>query len=526
MKNLPKFLRQEAPKILSAAIIGGLSMSTTVGLLAASAWLISMASLRPPILVLEVAIVAVRFFGLSRGALRYGSRLIEHNSALRTLTKIRTGIYIQLEAQLRQYFSHLQRGQLLRRIVADSEVLQDLWLRIANPWLGALISGVAGLGIVYALLPTLGSILALIFLIAIFLVPVLSIFISANQSQRQQEEILFDAIIQASDSVQESLIFGYQANVRGEIEVAQKQLNRIDLKSGIAIGSANFITSFATGASIIVATVFAISAFQDNALAGVNVAVVILLPLAIFDGLSGLPAAFARLATIMNSTKSVNSLLATEPNSERSLQQQVWGNSITVEFKGAVPILPNTVIAPFSGVAKPGSPLVITGKSGAGKSSLVHSLIGFLDYEGQIAFGDYEAKVISSEERISQCSVLLQQDYLFATSIRENLRIGLPGASDETIFLALELVELTQLITKVGLDTHIGPYGHNFSGGEKQRLKLARTLLRERPLVILDEPFEYLDFEQAQRISDNVIRHCENRTLIIVSHLPVLGIKV
>lgn len=526
MKNLPKFLRQEAPKILSAAIIGGLSMSTAVGLLAASAWLISMASLRPPILVLEVAIVAVRFFGLSRGALRYGSRLIEHNSALRTLTKIRTGIYIQLEAQLRQYFSHLQRGQLLRRIVADSEVLQDLWLRIANPWLGALISGVAGLGIVYALLPTLGSILALIFLIAIFLVPVLSIFISANQSQRQQEEILFDAIIQASDSVQESLIFGYQAKVRGEIEVAQKQLNRIDLKSGIAIGSANFITSFATGASIIVATVFAISAFQDNALAGVNVAVVILLPLAIFDGLSGLPAAFARLATIMNSTKSVNSLLATEPNSERSLQQQVWGNSITVEFKGAVPILPNTVIAPFSGVAKPGSPLVITGKSGAGKSSLVHSLIGFLDYEGQIAFGDYEAKVISSEERISQCSVLLQQDYLFATSIRENLRIGLPGASDETIFLALELVELTQLITKVGLDTHIGPYGHNFSGGEKQRLKLARTLLRERPLVILDEPFEYLDFEQAQRISDNVIRHCENRTLIIVSHLPVLGIKV
>jgi ATP-binding cassette subfamily C protein CydCD len=522
MKNLRKFLRQEAPKILSAAIIGGLSMSTAVGLLAASSWLISMASLRPPILVLEVAIVAVRFFGLSRGVLRYGSRLIEHNSALRVLTKIRSGIYLHLEAQLQQYFSHLRRGELLRRIVADSETLQDLWLRIANPWLGALISGVAGLGIVYALVPALGSMLALIFLTTIFVIPALSISISSNQNQRLQEEILFDAIIQASDSVQESLIFGYQVRVRGEIEVAQNQLNRIDRKSGIAIGSANFIASFATGASIIVATSFAISAFQDHALAGVNVAVVILLPLAIFDGLSGLPAAFARLATIMNSTKSVNSLLTVEANSQRSLQQQLWGNTITVEFQGVVPILPNTVIAPFSGVAKPGTPLVITGKSGAGKSSLVHALIGFLDYEGEILFGAFEAKAVASEARISQCSVLLQQDYLFATSIRENLRIGLPGASDEVIFQALELVELTQLITKVGLDTHIGAYGHNFSGGEKQRLKLARTLLRERPLVILDEPFEYLDFEQAQRISNNVIRHCANRTLIIVSHLPVL----
>ena len=520
MKQLRTFIKPELGKILAAAIIGGLSSSMAVGLLACSAWLISMASMEPPILVLEVAIVAVRFFGLGRGVLRYSARLIEHNSALRTLSRIRIGIYHRIESQLPSYFSQLRRGELLRHLVADSELLQDLWLRIANPWIGAVISGVAGLGIIFALLPRLALILSAIFVFAIFIIPVSAVLLSANENQRSEESKVFDAIIQASDSVQESLIFGYQDQLKKSIAQAQSKLNWIDLKSGIASGVSTAMHIALTGMSVIIAARYSIPAFADKSLAGVNVAVVVLLPLVIFDGLTGLPAAFSRLPTVQNSATGVDKILS-QKSDEPISSVPISGAYFTINFSRVVPKLPEVDLVPYSGMAKPGLPLIISGKSGAGKSSLVHALIGFLEYSGEILINEIPARALSSSDRIEHCAILLQQDHLFATSIRENLRIGSPDATDEELFAVLAKVELAELVRGIGLDTHIGPYGHNFSGGEKQRIKLARTLLRDRPIMILDEPFEYLDLEQASRIARSVADYCRDKTLIVVSHLPV-----
>ena len=116
---------------------------------------------------------------------------------------------------------------------------------------------------------------------------------------------------------------------------------------------------------------------------------------------------------------------------------------------------------------------------------------------------------------------MLQSDHLFATSIRENLKIGRPEVSDREIMQILEVVELANLIYSMpeGLDTHIGPYGFNLSGGEKQRLKLARVLLRHTSVYLLDEPFEYLDAQMAQRIALKIERILVTKTLLIVSHL-------
>jgi ABC-type transport system involved in cytochrome bd biosynthesis fused ATPase/permease subunit len=119
--------------------------------------------------------------------------------------------------------------------------------------------------------------------------------------------------------------------------------------------------------------------------------------------------------------------------------------------------------------------------------------------------------------------MLLQDDYLFNSSIRENLKIGKTDATDEELMQVLSVVELTELITSLpdGLDTHIGAYGYNFSGGEKQRMKLARVLLRDTPIYLLDEPYEYLDSELMERISGRVKKRLENKIVVIVSHLPI-----
>ncbi len=520
MKAIRTLIYPEAPKILAAAIIGGISSSMAVGLLACSAWLISMASLQPPIMVLEVAIVAVRFFGIGRGVVRYAARVIEHNSALRALTSIRVALYRIIENQLPAYFSLLRRGDLLRRLVSDSEVMQDLWLRIANPWVGALVSGVAGLGIIAYLLPSLSLVLSILFVVAMFVIPFISFFFSTNEEQREQEQRIFDAIVQACDSLQESLIFGYQNRIRGDISAAQNQLNKFDARSGLASGIALFAQHVFIGAAIVISAGFSVTAFHNHSLSGVNVAVLVLLPLAIFDGLTGLPAAFARLSTVLNSTKSVDALLANEnvANPE-ALEPKL--SIASIRFVEVQPSLPGIEIAPFSGLVTAGEPLLVTGKSGAGKSSLLNAFIGFLDYQGSMTIDGVEARELASSDRIELATILLQQDHLFATSIRENLKIGNPEASDEQLFEVLEAVELGELIAKVGLDTHIGAYGHNFSGGEKQRLKLARTLLRDKPVVFLDEPFEYLALDQVDRISKRVNDRCRDKLLIIISHLPL-----
>jgi ABC-type transport system involved in cytochrome bd biosynthesis fused ATPase/permease subunit len=118
---------------------------------------------------------------------------------------------------------------------------------------------------------------------------------------------------------------------------------------------------------------------------------------------------------------------------------------------------------------------------------------------------------------------LLQDDYLFGTSIRENLKIGNPIAEDDQLQEVLELVELWDFVNALpdGLDTMIGSLGFNFSGGEKQRMKLARVLLRQTPIFILDEPYEFLDVHQVDRISERVAMRLASRALIIVSHLPL-----
>jgi ATP-binding cassette subfamily C protein CydC len=187
----------------------------------------------------------------------------------------------------------------------------------------------------------------------------------------------------------------------------------------------------------------------------------------------------------------------------------------------AAPVLADVDFTPSTAVAKAGSPLIIMGKSGSGKSSLLYSLVGFLPYVGSIKIGDVELREIRDRE--NHISMLLQDDYLFNTSIRENLKIANQDATDAQIHELLQLVELDKLVDSLpaGLDTHVGAYGYNFSGGEKQRMKLARVLLRDTPIYLLDEPFEYLDKELFERVSKRVLQRLQNKCLVVVSHLPI-----
>ena len=278
-----------------------------------------------------------------------------------------------------------------------------------------------------------------------------------------------------------------------------------------------------TGAAVITGFLQAATAYADGNLAGINVAVVTLLPLVIFDNLNVISTAFAKLRPIMQAVDNLDSLLSQSEDEEKQSNLLAGISNFDLAFSSVKPVLAEISFAPITGVAKPNQPLIVMGKSGSGKSSLLYSTVGFLPYEGSITVGGIELSNISNSEREKYISMLLQDDYLFSSSIRENLKIGKIDATDEELMQVLSVVELTELIASLpdGLDTHIGAYGYNFSGGEKQRMKLARVLLRDTPIYLLDEPFEYLDKELFSRISERIKLRLSDKILVVVSHLPI-----
>ncbi len=520
MRNVLNIFKNQWRETVGAVILAAASLSAAVGLLATSAWLISMASTRPPVLVLEVAIVSVRFFGLSRGVFKYASRILEHNSALKIQTALRVRIYQRLSRLLPADYATLHRGNLLSRIINDVELTQDLWLRVISPWLAGLISGSAGVVIIHWLLPSCGDVIGLIFLVATFFIPLLAIVSSSKTDARNYESELFDQVMQIVESAPESLIFNYQHELLNQVENEQEKIAAVQSKNASRSGFASAFYFMTLGSSIIVALWFAARGALNHHLAGINIAVIALVPLSIFDGLSSLPSAFSQLRQILGAISNINPLLQEITYTE--VINSGTPNFLTLDFVKVLPLLANATTHQITATVSSGETLLITGRSGSGKSSIVNALLGFVPYSGEILVNGQPLQAGNTH----LLSTLLQDDYLFGTSIRENLKIGNPEANDQQLQEVLQIVELWNFVSALpdGLDTMIGSFGFNFSGGEKQRLKLARVLLRETPIFILDEPYEFLDSGQVQRISAKVAEKLANRVVIIVSHLP-LSIK-
>jgi len=509
-------------RFFSASILGAISLGMAVGLLASSAWLISMAALMPPILTLQVAVVSVRFFGLSRGVFRYAERIWSHDAILRAATSLQLRIYDALLAKPPLSSSAMQQGKLLQQLTADIETVQDRWIRLAIPFLGALLSGWAGIGIITYLTPDIGLTVLILFTLAVILIPLIVGRNSINHSGEifDSEASIADQVTDTCRSHLEADMYGYQEQLRNSLrgqELAIINRERSLIRNSGLGGS--LLLLFTYGA-VVSAFLLAIKNFESGALAGVNIAVVTLVPLAIFDGIPALIAPLALAGKIGRATKNIDELVnsAAPRSGSATLESgQVMLKTVNARAKWGDSALAHQSLS-FTVVK--GQSLLIQGESGIGKTSLALAIAGLVDYEGSIRINGIEVRDIRRDDLQQSMTVLLQDEQLFASSIRENLKIAKPDATDDELFGALAKVELLDLVNSLpeGLDTHIGAFGTNFSGGEKQRFRLARVFLRNTPLVILDEPFEHLPENQAERLSNEISKYCEEITLLIISH--------
>ncbi|WP_349828466.1 thiol reductant ABC exporter subunit CydD [Brevibacterium litoralis] len=548
--RLARAVDMRRPRFWLAVLCGIVAVAAGAALTAVSAWLIVHAATQPPIMYLLVAIVGVRFFGLSRSVFTYWERLSLHHAMLDALVDLRVRIWGAF-ARTGTADRHLQRGEAaLTRLVSDVDDVRDLAPRVVLPPVVAVVVSVAAVVTLSLVHPWAGLVLALGSVLALGGVPPLTLLLDARATRVRTEvrrAVLarFAALLHA----REDLV----GNGRGEAAVAD--LATLDSRAGRAERRA--VRATGTGEALLTGTGIVTGALMLPVLAPAVLAgsldpallaVTVLLPLALLDTWADALAALQQWPTLRAVLARVPELDApgdgeTGPGagaSEQGGAENAPGardgrddlpgvrpvpDPRLVELDGVAARWPGTLALVFSGVdarMRPGEWTVVTGPSGSGKTTLVSVVLRFL---APVA-GDYRLDGRSVLDRgpealVGRVAWCPQESHVFDSGLRGNLLIARDreDAPDEAeMEEVLRRVGLGDLVEQIGLDARIGAGGSHLSGGQRQRLAVARTLLARSRVVVLDEPTAHLDPPLAAALMDDLRAGLDDRMVLLVTH--------
>ncbi len=509
-----------------AGLIGALATGCAVALLGAAAWLIATAAGAPPVLTLTVAAVMVRAFALGRAFLRYGERLVGHDAALRGLTDLRVHVYGRLERLAPVGLAGFARGDLLTRLIADVDSALDLPLRVVLPWAQAGLVSAATVAFCAWIWPSAGLVIGCTAVAALVLAPWVASSVASRAERRTapSKALLASAVVTALDASADLSAFGQQGSAAQRIASIDRDVTAIAVRSSAALGVAGGLGVLLQGAAVTGVLVVAGPAVLDGSFSAVWLAVLALLPLALFEAMAPLPSSALAYQRLRGSAERLVALDAmADPVARPSSPASVPPGFTTLELRGVSarwgagdPVALHGVDLSITA----GEHVTIVGPSGAGKSTLAAVLMGFIGYEGSVRLNGLELDEASGDGIRERIGMLSQRSHVFGTTIAENVMLGRQGVTDAEVWLALAAAQLDESVRHMpgGLDAEVGPLGMSLSGGESQRLALARILLDPRPLLILDEPTEHLDAATAQAIEGTIRRSTTDSTRITITH--------
>ncbi|MBB5796016.1 thiol reductant ABC exporter subunit CydD [Streptomyces caelestis] len=510
-----------------ALLLGSLALGSAVGLMATSGWLISRASQQPPVLYLMVAVTATRAFGIGRAVFRYAERLVSHDAVLRMLADTRVAVFRRLERLAPAGLRRTRRGDLLSRLVADVDALQDYWLRWLLPAGAAVVVSAASVGFTAWLLPEAGAVLAAGLLAAGAGVPLVTGAVARRAEQRlaPARGVLATRAADLLTGTAELTVAGALPARTAQAREADGALTRIASRAATATALGDGLTALISGLTVTAAALVGAQAVAAGRLDGVTMAVVVLTPLAAFEAVLGLPLAVQYRQRVRRSAERVYEVLdAPEPVAEPEHPRQAPASPFPVAVKALAARhagQDRDALAGLDLTLEEGRRVAVVGPSGSGKTTLAQVLLRFLDADaGSYTLAGVDAYALHGDDVRKLVGLCAQDAHLFDSSLRENLLLAKKDATEDELRAVLGRARLLDWADGLpdGLDTLVGEHGARLSGGQRQRLALARALLADFPVLVLDEPAEHLDLPTADALTADLLAATEGRTTLLITH--------
>ena len=519
--------RPAAGRLALATLLGAGAVGAAIGLIATSAWLISRSAQRPQESAVAIAIVGVQFFALSRGLCRYGERVVGHDAAFRVLSDLRVRVYERLERLSPLGLPAFGSGDLLARLIHDVDSLQDLLVRVVPPFAIALIVGAATVALEWWMLPAAGLILLIALLLAGTLVPWLTGTLAARTEARQAAARgeLTSSVVDLIEGAPELAVNGATAEQLGRAMAADAEVTQLAGTAARTAGIGQGLESLCVGLAMWGVLLVGVSAVHAGRLEGVLLAGIVLIPLVAFELVTGLPSATQTLQRVRRSAARVFEVMeAPPPVSEPAHPVALSPEPHTLRVRDLRFSYPGEERWALAGVDLDLSPdrhVAVVGPSGAGKSTLAGVLLRFLPYEsGSVTLDDVEIAALDGDQYRRVVGLVSQDAHVFDSTLEENLRLAKREATAEEIDDALTSVRLLDWTNELphGLATEVGERGERMSGGQRQRLAIARALLADFPLLVLDEPGEHLDTQTADAIVADLLAITRDRATLLITH--------
>ncbi|WP_145053617.1 thiol reductant ABC exporter subunit CydC [Paenibacillus xylanexedens] len=518
---MSKAMIQERKDILLSILGGFIAGIAGVGLFSASGYMIAQTVFAPPLYTLIVLTSMVKLLGFVRAASRYGERLYSHRATFSMLSRLRTSFFAKLIPITPGILNKNRSGDLLARIVGDVESLQNYFLRVAYPPIIVVMVFLSTVLFTSVYSLWVASLLVLGMLITAFVVPGIVLLgqRKIHGRVRQQRALLSTEVTE--------VLYGFRdLKVYGQLEQREQQLQQasaaLALEQQRAAGHLLrgqsmhiFVTYLVTWGVLVVGAWL----IMGGSLAGVYLAMLILATQTVFEeatAMAVLPVYkqdSEHAARRLTETVQSSDVQPAQPGGQCATEQavSVQLSHVTFQYDGEWRAALNDISITFP----PGSKTAIVGPSGSGKSTIVDLLLKLREpTSGDIQLNDVSLSELDAESIWQTANVVLQQSHFFKGSVRDNLLLNGEEHTDEQLAAVLNKVQLPNM----SLSDPVYEKGENLSDGEKQRLALARVMLRSGRIWLLDEPTSSLDYVTEQRVLQQVFAQAADDTLLLICH--------